>query len=387
MIKPDFPTTPTPEALVHSKKLLNHILSQIKTYHGEISFAQYMELALYAPQLGYYSASHQKFGKEGDFITAPEISPLFSQCLARQCQQILKNFPEGNILEFGAGTGTMAAHILIELSKICILPKNYFIIELSAYLKKQQYETIAALCPELLSRVVWLSTLPKFKFNGIILANEVLDAMPICRFQIIEGNIYEIKVCEKDNKLSYCLSNNILPELLEFYHAHHWPLDYISEINLNLTPWILSLSDILDTGIILLIDYGFPEKEYYHPQRNMGTLMCHYRHYAHTDPFLYPGLQDITAHVNFTHIAIAAMQSNLDILGYTHQAAFLLGCGLMECLTTAKNTEKEKILNNSAIHKLTSPAEMGELFKVIALGRHIEEPLLGFNLIDRRHIL
>jgi len=386
MINPSLPA-PSMEALAHSNQLLEYILSQIKIHHGSISFSQYMEFALYTPQLGYYSAGTKKFGEKGDFITAPEISPLFSQCLAHQCQQILTHFLQGDILEIGAGSGKMAAHLLMELSRIQALPKHYFILELSASLKKQQEETLASLCPELLHKVVWLNAFPTSRIQGVILANEVLDAMPVSRFQIQEKKVYEIKVQATHDQLNYVLSKEVRPEIHALYYSQPWPTHYISEINLNLTPWIFSISDVLEAGVVLLIDYGFPEKEYYHPQRSMGTLMCHYRHYAHTDPFLYPGLQDITAHVNFTHVAEAALQSQLEILGYTHQAAFLLGCGLLEFLKIESTNEKSKVLQNSAVHKLTSPAEMGELFKVIALGRQFEEPLIGFSLIDKRYAL
>lgn len=369
-------------------QLLAHIFSEIKKNGGKISFAKYMDLALYTPGLGYYSCGIQKFGTQGDFVTAPEISPLFSQCLAFQCEEILKNLGDGDILEIGAGSGQMAVDILIQLEKLRRLPEHYYILELSADLKNRQQEKLKRFLPEFFDRVIWLETLANFDFSGVILANEVLDAMPVHQFRIQEGILHEVEVIECNGKLKTQISETNNPYLLEHYHSKTWPTEYTSEINLNLKPWIASLSDILKSGIILIIDYGFPRQEYYHPDRSMGTLMCHYRHYAHHDPFLYPGLQDITAHVDFTAIAEAASATGLDILGYTSQAAFLLSTGLMNLAEkNHPNTEKEKVIQNQAIQTLTSPAEMGELFKVIALGRNFDSPLLGFKLNDRRYAL
>jgi len=387
MMKSTLPD-PSPEALAHSQRLVEHIFAEMKAHGGKISFAQYMDLALYTPGLGYYSSGTQKFGKHGDFVTAPELSPLFSQCLARQCQEILQNLNGGDILEIGAGSGQMAADILIELKNLNSFPDHYYILEVSADLKKRQQEKLQKLCPEFFDRIIWLDRLPPSGFSGIILGNEVLDAMPVRQFRIINDAIYEIDVIEKNGKLKQVFSKTENPEFLELYHSQSWPDKYNSEINLNLKPWILSLAEILKSGVILLVDYGFPRHEYYHPDRSMGTLMCHYRHYAHSDPFLYPGLQDISTHVDFTAIAEAASEAELDVLGFTHQAAFLLGTGLMELAEQKQNdSEKEKAAQNHAIHILTSPAEMGELFKVIALGKNMdnEEALLGFSLLDRRH--
>lgn len=368
--------------------LLTHIISEIESHGGKISFAKYMELALYTPGLGYYSGSLKKFGSEGDFVTAPELTPLFSQCLAAQCKDILEHLEGGNILEIGAGSGQMAVDILIALDALQCLPQHYYILELSADLIKRQQAKIAALCPKFFDRVVWLDTLSHVDFKGVILANEVLDAMPVHQFKIQQGVLHEVVVIANNGQLQYQLSETNHPRLLELYHSQSWPDEYTSEINLNLKPWIASLSDILKSGVILIIDYGFPKAEYYHPERTMGTLMCHSKHRAHTDPFWYPGLQDITAHVDFTAIAEAASNVELDVLGYTSQAAFLLGMGLMSL--AEKNhpqTEKNKIIQNNAIQTLTSPAEMGELFKVIALGRNIEIALQGFKLADRRYAL
>lgn len=377
-----------PMALQRSQKLLDYIVADIQAKEGAISFARYMDLALYTPGLGYYSGGALKFGPHGDFITAPELSSLFSQCLARQCQEILQRLGTGDILEVGAGSGQMAADLLIELAKTQLIPTHYYILELSAELQQRQQEKIASLCPELYSRVQWLNALPPQGFQGIILANEVLDAMPVHRFYLTDSNIQEIQVVEHKGRLQLSFSATKIPELLALSELYAWNTPYTSEINLNLKPWISSLADILKSGAILLIDYGFPRTEYYHPDRNMGTLMCHYKHHSHTDALLYPGLQDITAHVDFTAIAEAASTAKLEVLGFTHQAAFLLNCGLLEIIEKFQPTTiREKAAQNHAIQLLSSPAEMGELFKVIALGRNVTEPLIGFSAMDRRYSL
>jgi len=296
----------------------------------------------------------------------------------------------------------MAVDILIELAKMAILPEHYYILEISADLKARQKEKIAKLCPQFLNRVSWINELSPKEFQGVILANEVLDAMPVERFLVDASKdcVYEIGVGINEeliahahsepgpNPLKFLHDETKNTDILELYHSRNWPkhVPYTSEINLQIKGWIASLSDSLKKGVILLMDYGFPKNEYYHPDRQMGTLMCHYRHYAHSDPFWYPGLQDITAHVDFTAVAEAALDANLEILGYTHQAAFLLGCGLTELVETPQ-TEMATLSQAQAINVLSSPAEMGELFKVIALGRNIEDPLLGFSLIDRRYSL
>jgi len=379
---------PTSDALEHSNRLLETIIADIKKNQGLIPFADYMNLALYAPGLGYYVSGAQKFNVGGDFTTAPEISSLFSECLAKQCQQILPLIAtKADILEFGAGTGCMAADILQYLDKEKTLPENYYILELSPELKKRQEQSINNRCPHLVSKVHWLNSLPD-EFSGIILANEVLDAMPVERFQIKESNLYTMMVTEKYGILSETFSATKTLKILELFHSRSWPDLYTSEINLNIHPWINSLSQCLKQGVVLLIDYGFSAQEYYHPQRTMGTLMCHYQHHAHHDPFYYPGLQDITAHVDFSAIYQAVMSVGFDILGYTSQASFLLGCGLIDLLPAKDlKTEKEKAKQNHAINLLTSPTEMGELFKVMMLGKNIEAACIGFQFSDRQHTL
>lgn len=374
---------PSMEGLDHSKLLTHFILTQIQQNGGMISFEDYMRHALYAPGLGYYHAGTQKFGAQGDFITAPELSPLFSYCIAKQYQDICEQISCETILEIGAGSGIMASDILNALSNTPYLPKNYFILELSPDLKHRQQQTLKNKCPQHYDRVIWLHALPTNPFSGFIVANEVLDAMPVSIFKMLSDSLHEQMIISSEQAtfdIHYTPASQSLANAIDLLYADGIPIfpkAYTSEINLHIRPWIKSLSKCLTQGAILLIDYGFSRQEYYHPDRTMGTLMCHYQHRAHTDPFLYPGLQDITAHVDFTAVAEAASEAELEVLGYTTQAAFLLSCGLLE------HVQNPSPQQNHAIHTLTSPAEMGELFKVIALGKDIDPTLLGFKMYNR----
>ncbi|WP_069470015.1 class I SAM-dependent methyltransferase [Candidatus Marithrix sp. Canyon 246] len=345
--------------------LFSHIKQTINQAGGRISFYEFMHHALYAPSLGYYSAGSRKFGAEGDFITAPEISPLFSHCIARQCQQVLAAIENGVILEFGAGSGIMAADILQELEQLDSLPKKYLILEISADLQQRQRATLEKQVPHLIDRIEWLQQLPATTLQGVILANEVLDAMPVHRFRLDEQGISEFYVTVEESEFKWQIlptENEELREEVEKLRPN-LPIGYISEINLALPAWIQSLP--LATGLVLLIDYGFPSSEYYHPQRNEGTLMCHYRHQTHDNPLINVGLQDITTHVNFTTVGKAAIAANLKVAGYTNQANFLLASGLAP--TIDPNDTKAYLQQAQQIKTLTLPNEMGELFKVMAL--------------------
>ena len=384
---------------------------------GWISFARYMELALYAPGLGYYSAGAHKFGEAGDFITAPELSPLFGRTLARQMAEIMAH-SSPHILELGAGSGKLAADMLAELEQLGCLPDSYAILELSADLRTRQQALIRTRLPHLLDRMHWLDELPE-SFSGAIVANEVLDALPVHLVQWRdtnslpspatgrgaggEGNTFSIHplsptplpdgvreqivlergVAVGDNGFIWKERAIDDPALLEAAQKITVPDDYVSEICLAARGLINSLAQLLDRGAMLFIDYGFGTREFYHPQRNSGTLMCHYRHHAHSDPFFLPGLQDITAHVNFTDIAESGIDAGLEVIGYTNQAFFLINCGITKLM---KDTSPENLRDylplSAQLQKLTSPAEMGELFKVIALGKGIKEALRGFSSGD-----
>jgi SAM-dependent MidA family methyltransferase len=391
--------TPLPEpshaALEHSQAVKRLIQAEIAAAGGWISFERYMRLALYAPGMGYYSAGAEKFGQAGDFVTAPEISSLFGRTLARQAAQVLGLInEEADILEFGAGTAKLTLDLLLELERLGNLPAHYFILEVSAELRQRQRRMLEEHAAHLLPRVLWLERLPA-EFNGLILANEVLDAMPVHLVAWRDDNLFERGIICDDNEFQWRerpLEEGELfaaaRELNPLIEERSEGAGYISEINLSAQYFIHGLADILQKGAILLIDYGFGRREYYHPQRSRGTLMCHYRHFAHDDPFYLPGLQDITAHVDFSAIADMAAKDGLTLLGYNTQAHFLINCGITGILARipAENAGEYLPLANQ-LQKLVSPAEMGELFKAIAFGRNISGPLAGFASGDKSRLL
>lgn len=352
----------------------------------EISFADFMHIALYAPNEGYYSAGLHKLGKEGDFITAPELTPLFGKTIANQCQQILKELTTPSILEYGAGTGKLCVDILGQLEQLQSLPDAYYILEVSANLRHRQQEYIQQALPHLAHKVRWLNTWPSEPFNGVILANEVLDAMPIHRFMLSEQGLMESYITMDDNgalkELFKPCSNAALADYVN-YCLPELQAPYLSEVNLFIDDWISNNYRILKTGAVILIDYGFPRHEYYHPDRRQGTLMCHHQHKAHPNPLLFPGEQDITAHVDFTHVAEASDKAGFHIAGYTNQASFLLSNGLLNFVNTLDD-EKTQFRDTQAIKQLIQPSEMGELFKVIALTKNLDLDLQGFQLHDKR---
>lgn len=379
---------PEPQAQAHSERLIALIRDEIADAGGRISFAHYMERVLFAPGLGYYSAGSRKFGAEGDFVTAPEISPLFSRALARQVAEVLTTLGGGEVLEAGGGTGAMAVDMLLELECLDALPTRYLILELSADLRQRQRDTLSAGAPHLLQRVQWLDALPAAGLHGVVVANELLDALPVHCFRVEESGVSERFVCWDGNRFQWCTDKPGTPRLATRLDAlaGTLPSGYESEINLAAEAWIASIAAMLKTGVVLLIDYGFAQREYYHPQRSSGTLMCHYRHRAHDDPFVYPGLQDITAQVNFTPIAEAAVAAGLDVDGYTTQGLFLLANDIT-CLAAEAGDERERIRVAQQIRALTLPGDMGERFKVMALSRQYPAPLRGFALQDLRRQL
>jgi len=376
---------PTPDARAHSDRVAAHIRDEIASSGGWISFARYMELALYAPGLGYYSAGARKLGKGGDFVTAPEISPLYGQTLARQVREILgAGFDE--VLEVGAGSGALAATLLEELERAGSPPRSYLILELSADLRERSRDTLAARVPHLLERVAWLNRLPP-AFSGVVIGNEVLDAMPVHIVRVRSGKLEEGGVGVRSDRLDWSW-RLVSGELLDAAKALALPEGFRTEIGLAARGFLHSLAGVLEKGVALFVDYGFPRSEYYHAQRREGTLMCHYRHHAHADPFFLPGLQDITSHVDFSAVAEAARSGGLELTGYTSQAQFLVNCGITEVMqrTSAEDEERFLPLANQA-NRLMSPAEMGELFKAIAFERGLAAPLLGFREGDRRGAL
>lgn len=354
---------------------------------GVLPFDTYMELALYAPGTGYYVNGAQKFGRGGDFVTAPELSPLFGQCLAQQCAEVLSR-EGGDILEFGAGSGALAADILLRLQALDCLPGRYQILELSAELARRQRQTLVQRAPQLLDRVEWLQRLPQPGWRGVILGNEVLDAMPVSRFRRT-GTGWQASYVRLDDAgqlvETWRAAPRRLVEAVLAIEARLGPFapGYTSEINLRLPAWMEAVAGFLAQGVLLLIDYGYPERAYYHPARDMGTLVCHYRQRAHGDFLALPGLQDITAHVDFSAVAEAGVAAGLELAGYTSQAQFLIGCGLDELLSGLPS-DGAALGALAAAKQLVLPGAMGERFQAIAFQRGRRGPLRGFATRDMR---
>ncbi len=353
---------------------------------GAIPFTEFMQEALYAPDLGYYTAGLQKFGAGGDFITAPELTRLFGQTLANQCQQVLSSLNNPIVFEFGAGSGRLCVDLLSHLERLNCLPDGYHILEVSGSLRHRQQELIQLEIPHLADKVQWLSTWPEQPFNGVVIANEVLDAMPVARFlQTADGLLESYITLNKNGRLEEHYKPCSDPRLLSHVQTVLSPdlFPYQSEANLFIDDWLQQCHAMLDKGAVLLLDYGFPRHEYYHPDRHQGTLMCHYHHQAHTNPLTHIGEQDITAHVDFTHVADAAVAAGFHVAGYTNQASFLLANGLLSLLSDIVD-ERERVNSQQAVKQLIQPNEMGELFKVIALTKQLDLALNGFQLHDKR---
>jgi len=373
-----------PEEEAHSLAVTRMIRERIADAGGWLPFEAFMELALYAPGLGYYSAGARKIGAGGDFTTAPEISDLFSLCVARQCAEVLAQ-TGGSILELGAGTGRMAATVLEHLASLDALPERYAILEVSADLRDRQRMRIEQLPESLQRRVVWFDTLPVQPMRGVILANEVLDALPCHRLAVANGRVLASGVSageasalvERERPADAELAaewNRITRDL-----PYELPDGYRTELCLRVAPWIASLGDTLERGVMLLFDYGLPRAHYYHPQRAEGTLRCHFKQRAHDNPYINVGVQDITAWVDFTRVAEAADAALLGVHGFATQAAFLLGLGIEGLVTHPRLASEAR--------QLLMPGEMGEAFKAMALTRGFDERLSGFSVQDLRHLL
>ncbi|HVY53525.1 MAG TPA: SAM-dependent methyltransferase, partial [Gammaproteobacteria bacterium] len=379
----------TQDMQAHCEAVKDHIRMEIQKAGGLISFARFMELSLYAPGLGYYSAGCHKLGKSGDFITAPEISPLFGKCVAHQFADILQALPNGDILELGAGSGVFAKDVITELAQLKNLPSHYFILETSAELRRRQQELLKAECPYYFSKIVWLDRLPQ-AFHGIIFANEVLDALPTHCFQIQDKKVLERCVAIKDNDFTWTAKEPLTVELAhkaESIAKEFNLLDgYHSEINLLIPHWIASLANTLNQGVIIFFDYGYSRKEFYHHDRSNGTLRCYFQHRCHDDPFIFCGLQDITASVDFTSLVEDALDARLQLSGYTTQSAFLLATGIAQ-FAEAPPFSMQHYQQNQAMKLLMLPSEMGTAVKAVAFTKQWDNPLRGFSLFDKRHEL
>jgi SAM-dependent MidA family methyltransferase len=368
------------EAAAVSARLSETIAREIAR-DGFMPFARFMELALYAPGMGYYAAGAIKLGAHGDYVTAPGLSPLFAHALAAQVQQLVDR-GHTRILELGAGSGQMAFDLLSALARRGVALERYSILEVSAELRERQRRTLEAHAD--FARVEWLDELPA-RLRGLIIGNEVLDALPVHLLRTEGGSTLELGVgFERESGAFAWRTRAPQGELAQIAAELHLPDGYTTEVHLAGRALMRTLADRLASGMALFIDYGFPRREYYHPDRNQGTLMCHYRHHAHANPLVLVGLQDITAHVDFTALAEAARAGGLDLLGYTSQAQFLINCGIVDLLQTIDPANTAAYARAaSRAHQLLSPTEMGELFKAIAFGRGVARPLLGFRSGDR----
>lgn len=393
-IRPVLQDMPMPDAKAsaRSDELTVQLRREIE-HDGPLPFSRYMDRVLYTPDLGYYGTDSPKFGPTGDFLTAPEISPLFAHCLASLITGVLGTLDADEVLEIGAGSGILAADLLQALEGSARPLRRYAILETSAALRRAQKSTLLTHAPSLADRVCWLDSLPEAGFRGVILANEVLDAMPASRFRITREGVKEWHVGWQSGRFVWTLARPANAVLEQAVAAIERDLGkplaqgYDSEVHLRHSPWVHGLAERLAAGLILLIDYGYGRREYYHPQRNTGTLVCYYRHWAHTDPLLFPGLQDISVHVDFTTVADAAQAAGLDVAAYTTQASFLLATGLTERLAEANTDGIQYRSWARQAKQLVLPGEMGELVKVMALTRGISAPLQDFGWFDLRNRL
>ena len=391
---PDRPSSPglpqlSLEEQAHAARVLSHVKRMIEREDGWISFADYMSAVLYAPGLGYYAAGAHKLGSGGDFVTAPEMTPLFGQALSAQLAQTISHLERAELIELGPGSGRLCGDVLSALAARGALPARYWLLEVSPDLRERQRAHLEATVPEQLPRVGWIDVLPD-RWSGVVLANEVLDAMPVHLIARRGNRWFERGVAlDTDDALVFSDRELVGPLLRERAAARFPAVDgYVSELNPSAEALVSSLAQRCERGLMLLFDYGFPAAEYYHPQRDRGTLMAHYRHRSMTDPFFRPGLADLTAHVDFTAMAHAGAAAGMTVSGFTSQAQFLLNCGMLDALVECGDPQSAAYLRAAnAVQKLTSPAEMGELFKVLALTRGLEPRLLGFRDGDRSHRL
>lgn len=383
---------PPAEAMAHSRRVTEAVRERIRAAGGWLDFADYMDMVLHAPGLGYYSAGPTKFGPAGDFVTAPEISALYARCLARACLPWLRAHPDSVVVELGAGTGALAAGLLTSFARHGLPAVPYLVLEPSADLRERQRDTLARLAAGHLAAVRWLDALPDAPVQGIVLANEVADSLPVSRFVMRDGGVLADGVVESGESLSWA-SGDPSPALraaatrIDQLASGTLPDGYRSEVSLRLAGWVNAVAAALGHGLFLLCDYGMSRREYYRPERRHGTLMCHYRHRAHDDPFLYPGLQDISAWVDFTAVAEAAEAAGLAVAGYGTQAHFLIDAGLDVELAAMRSSDADADLRTlQQARRLVLPGEMGERFKIMALTRG-EAQIAGFGFRDLRHTL
>ena len=388
------PSLPAPDedSAAHSERAAAYIREHIAAAGGSISFAEFMHHALYAPGLGYYTAGTTKFGEEGDYVTAPEVSAVFGRVLARQCAEVLTQVDSGSILEYGAGSGKLAVDMLEHLAELDALPSAYLILEVSPDLRERQQALIAERLPDLGNLVSWVDSVPD-RHRGVLVANEVLDSMPVERFVRRDAGVMQLCVVAEGGSFGFIevpappiLSQAVAA--IERYLGTQLPDGYRSEVCLAIPPWIGGMASALRKGIAFLLDYGVSRREYYAPDRADGWLRCHFRHHAHDDPLILAGIQDLTAWVDFTSVAKAAVAHGLDVVGYSPQAQFLIAGGLeSEMGDLADLPAQDQAELSQQVKTLTLPGEMGERFKCIALRKGAIATPTAFSLVDRTHTL
>lgn len=382
---PDGLPEPDAQSCARSARLSDHIRSEIESGAGRLSFARYMDLALNAPGLGYYRAADRQIGRQGDFVTAPELSPLFARCLACQVGQILAHLDGGEVFEAGAGSGALCADLLNALVHFDSVPARYLILEPSSALRARQRETIELKAPDQISRVTWVDDLPAHGFTGVMLANELLDAIPVQRFRKSANQVLEAFVCNRGAGFGWIYGapedDDIISTVagIEAELGQPFTEGYTSELGGAREAWVSTAAERLCRGALLLLDYGHTLSEYYHPQRCDGTLACFYRHRVHADPFFWPGLQDISVHVEFSGLCRAARASGLEVAGFTSQAEFLIATGILDACEEHDPGSREFVRLSDQIKRLTLPGEMGQLVKALALTREVDCPLIGFS--------
>ena len=379
-------TQPDAFASRHSVAVARHLRGQIEDAGGVLPFDQYMDMALYAPGLGYYATGTRKFGQGGDFVTAPEIGPLFGRSLAREVGLVLETIDDACLLEFGAGSGALAQSLIEALSADGRLPSRYCILEISPDLRERQRQRLEPLAEHHGLKIEWLEQLPDEPLQGVILANEVVDAFAVTRFCVIQGRPWRAGISIDGDGFAWEWIDDLDPDsgAAKIVQQYELVEGFISEVCPRAQAWIHALGVSLQRGLALVIDYGFPAREYYLPERSQGTLRCHYQHRAHNDPLILPGIQDVTCQVNFSALAEAGRTAGFDVLGYTSQESYLLALGLLDLATPQPEGDENVMLSRAAeVKQLILPSQMGEAFKVMALGKNIEQALAGFKLRDR----
>ncbi len=373
---------PTDAERAHAARVADHLAARIDDAGGQLPFDRFMDLALHAPGLGYYACG-VRLGAAGDFTTAPEMGEVFGRCLARGCAEVL-GWGGGDLLEFGAGSGALCVTLLRALDALDALPRRYLVLETSEAMRAAQQRAVATLPPSLAGRVTWLSAMPT-GFRGVVVANEVLDAMPVTRFAVTDDGIDVLAVRGDRHGFAWCPADRPpSPSLEALVRRHALPPGYCSEYRPRAAAFVHSLAEHLDQAVAFLVDYGYPAATYYHPQRHRGTLQCYFRHAVHDDPLVLTGIQDITAHVDFSALAVAAGEAGLDVVGYATQAGFLVGAGLAGVATALAGADAaSQLALANQVKRLTLPTEMGEVVKVLALSRGFTRAPSVFDGHDR----